>query len=162
MSPDVLLRVREMLPQLSASERRVAEAVLADPRVVRESTITELAGTSASAASTVARFCQRLGFDGYRQFRAAVIAARPQERRQMLEEAAGIAGLHVRRRDAEQKLRATEANLAKLDEVIAEQDGDPSDRTDWIVMIDKTPHGVGLSYDDFTQVDDDEVIAALQ
>ena len=49
--------------------------MLADPRVVRESTITELAGTSASAASTVARFCQRLGFDGYRQFRAAVIAA---------------------------------------------------------------------------------------
>ena len=32
MSPDVLLRVREMLPQLSASERRVAEAVLADSR----------------------------------------------------------------------------------------------------------------------------------
>ena len=39
---------------------------------------------------------------------AAVIAAKPQERRQMLEEAAGIAGLHVRRKDAEQKLRATE------------------------------------------------------
>ncbi len=50
---------------------------------------------------------------------AAVIAARPAERRQMLEEAAGIAGLHVRRRDAEQKLRATEANLARLDDLIA-------------------------------------------
>ena len=41
----------------------------------------------------------------------AVIAAKPVERRAMLEEAAGIAGLHVRRKDAEQKLRATEANL---------------------------------------------------
>jgi chromosome segregation protein len=50
---------------------------------------------------------------------AAVIAARPAERRQMLEEAAGIAGLHVRRRDAEQRLRATEANLARLDDLIA-------------------------------------------
>ena len=50
---------------------------------------------------------------------AAVIAARPAERRQMLEEAAGIAGLHVRRRDAEQKLRATEVNLARLDDLIA-------------------------------------------
>ncbi len=40
----------------------------------------------------------------------------------MLEEAAGIAGLHVRRKDAEQKLRATEANLTRLDEVIADQD----------------------------------------
>jgi len=50
---------------------------------------------------------------------AAVIAAKPAERRQMLEEAAGIAGLHVRRRDAEQKLRATEANLARLDDILS-------------------------------------------
>ncbi len=51
----------------------------------------------------------------------AIIAARPAERRAMLEEAAGIAGLHVRRKDAEQKLRATEANLLRLDEVISDQ-----------------------------------------
>ncbi len=50
-----------------------------------------------------------------------IIAARPAERRAMLEEAAGIAGLHVRRKDAEQKLRATETNLGRLDEVIADQ-----------------------------------------
>lgn len=50
---------------------------------------------------------------------AAVIAAKPTERRAMLEEAAGIAGLHVRRKDAEQKLRATEANLARLDDIMA-------------------------------------------
>lgn len=50
---------------------------------------------------------------------AAVIAAKPTERRQMLEEAAGIAGLHVRRRDAEGKLRQTEANLARLEDLMA-------------------------------------------
>ncbi len=50
---------------------------------------------------------------------AAVIAAKPAERRQMLEEAAGIAGLHVRRRDAEQKLRATEVNLSRLEDLMA-------------------------------------------
>jgi len=50
---------------------------------------------------------------------AAVIAARPAERRAMLEEAAGIAGLHVRRRDAEARLRQTEANLARLAELMA-------------------------------------------
>ena len=50
---------------------------------------------------------------------AQVIAAKPTERRQMLEEAAGIAGLHVRRKDAEQKLRATEANLARLEDLMA-------------------------------------------
>ncbi len=50
---------------------------------------------------------------------AAVIAARPAERRMMLEEAAGIAGLHVRRRDAEAKLRATETNLGRLEDLLA-------------------------------------------
>jgi len=53
---------------------------------------------------------------------AAVIAAKPTERRAMLEEAAGIAGLHVRRKDAEQKLRATETNLARLDDLLAQLD----------------------------------------
>jgi len=53
---------------------------------------------------------------------AAVIAAKPVERRQMLEEAAGISGLHVRRREAELKLRATEANLQRLDELLGEME----------------------------------------
>ena len=50
---------------------------------------------------------------------AGIIAAKPAERRQMLEEAAGIAGLHVRRKDAEGKLRQTEANLARLEDLMA-------------------------------------------
>jgi chromosome segregation protein len=50
---------------------------------------------------------------------AQVIAAKPAERRAMLEEAAGIAGLHVRRRDAEGKLRGAEANLARLEDLMA-------------------------------------------
>ena len=48
------------------------------------------------------------------------------------------------------------ASALAMHEVIAEQDGDPSDRTDWIVMIDKTPHGVSLSYDE-----DEEMILTL-
>ena len=48
---------------------------------------------------------------------AAVIAAKPTERRMMLEEAAGIAGLHVRRREAETRLRATETNLGRLEDL---------------------------------------------
>ena len=53
---------------------------------------------------------------------SAVIAAKPTERRLMLEEAAGIAGLHVRRKDAEQKLRAAEVNLVRLDEVLGDME----------------------------------------
>ncbi len=50
---------------------------------------------------------------------AQVISAKPAERRMMLEEAAGIAGLHVRRRDAESKLKQTETNLARLEDLMA-------------------------------------------
>jgi len=50
---------------------------------------------------------------------ASIISAKPAERRMMLEEAAGISGLHVRRKDAEQKLRATETNLARLEDIMA-------------------------------------------
>jgi chromosome segregation protein len=53
---------------------------------------------------------------------SAVISAKPAERRAMLEEAAGISGLHVRRKDAEQKLRATETNLTRLDEVLGDME----------------------------------------
>ena len=49
---------------------------------------------------------------------ASIISAKPAERRMMLEEAAGISGLHVRRKDAEQKLRATEVNLARLQDIM--------------------------------------------
>jgi chromosome segregation protein len=53
---------------------------------------------------------------------SAIISAKPAERRQMLEEAAGISGLHVRRKDAEQKLRATETNLTRLDDLLADME----------------------------------------
>lgn len=40
------------------------------------------------------------------------------------------------------------AAAVAMNEIIAEQDGDPSVRTDWVVLIDKQPHGVTLSYDE--------------
>ncbi|KQR77402.1 chromosome segregation SMC family protein [Rhizobium sp. Leaf341] len=49
-----------------------------------------------------------------------LIAAKPQARRQLLEEAAGISGLHSRRHEAELRLRGAETNLERLDEVTAE------------------------------------------
>ncbi|MFO6465705.1 chromosome segregation protein SMC [Jannaschia sp. KMU-145] len=47
-----------------------------------------------------------------------LINAKPQRRRRILEEAAGISGLYQRRHEAELKLNATEANLARVDDVI--------------------------------------------
>ncbi|TLU74496.1 AAA family ATPase [Lichenicoccus roseus] len=48
---------------------------------------------------------------------SALVSARPEERRSILEEAAGITGLHARRHEAELKLRATESNLARADDL---------------------------------------------
>jgi chromosome segregation protein len=48
-----------------------------------------------------------------------LIKAKPSDRRAILEEAAGITGLHARRHEAELRLRAAEANLARLDDVLA-------------------------------------------
>ncbi|MFA4949556.1 biotin carboxylase N-terminal domain-containing protein [Brevundimonas sp.] len=40
------------------------------------------------------------------------------------------------------------ASAVAMHEILSEQAGDPSDRTDWVVMIDRDPIGVSLSYDD--------------
>ena len=47
-----------------------------------------------------------------------IINARPDQRRRILEEAAGIAGLHARRREAEQRLEGAEQNLARVEDVL--------------------------------------------
>ena len=49
-----------------------------------------------------------------------LIQAKPQARRALLEEAAGISGLHTRRHEAELRLRAAEQNLERLDDVVGE------------------------------------------
>ncbi len=50
---------------------------------------------------------------------SALIDAKPAERRLLLEEAAGTAGLHARRHETELKLDAAADNLSRLDDVIA-------------------------------------------
>ena len=47
-----------------------------------------------------------------------LINAKPKARRRVLEEAAGISGLYQRRHEAELKLRATEANLGRVGDVL--------------------------------------------
>ncbi|GGC62720.1 chromosome segregation SMC family protein [Chelatococcus reniformis] len=49
-----------------------------------------------------------------------IIAAKPQARRRILEDAAGIAGLNSRRHEAELRLRGTEDNLLRLEDVLHE------------------------------------------
>ena len=52
----------------------------------------------------------------------ALVTAKPSDRRSVLEEAAGIAGLHVRRHEAELRLGAAENNLKRADELRRQQE----------------------------------------
>ena len=60
----VLIRVRGALPNLRPAEQRVAEAVLADPAGVSESSITALARQCETSETTVLRFCRAIGLAG--------------------------------------------------------------------------------------------------
>ncbi len=51
-----------------------------------------------------------------------LIAAKPANRRLILEEAAGVSGLHTRRHEADLRLRAAETNLSRLADVMGELD----------------------------------------
>ena len=52
----------------------------------------------------------------------AIIAAKPEQRRSLLEEAAGITGLRSRRHEAELRLNSTENNLDRVKDVLENQD----------------------------------------
>ncbi|MES2119880.1 MAG: chromosome segregation protein SMC [Pseudomonadota bacterium] len=95
-------------------ERGAGSAYRIDGRDVRAKDVSLLFADAATGAHSPALVSQgKIG---------AVISAKPVERRLLLEEAAGISGLHARRKDAEQKLRAAEANLTRLGEILGEQE----------------------------------------
>jgi chromosome segregation protein len=95
-------------------ERGAGSAYRIDGRDVRAKDVSLLFADAATGAHSPALVSQgKIG---------TVISAKPVERRLLLEEAAGISGLHARRKDAEQKLRATEANLARLGEILGDQE----------------------------------------
>jgi len=95
-------------------ERGAGSAYRIDGRDVRAKDVSLLFADAATGAHSPALVSQgKVG---------SIISAKPTERRLLLEEAAGISGLHARRKDAEQKLRATEANLARLGEILSEQE----------------------------------------
>ncbi|WP_247409673.1 AAA family ATPase, partial [Bradyrhizobium sp. 23] len=52
-----------------------------------------------------------------------IIQAKPEQRRRVLEDAAGVAGLHARRHEAELRLQAAETNLTRVEDVIGQLAG---------------------------------------
>ena len=92
-------------------ERGQGSTFRVNGREVRARDVQLLFADSATGARSTALVSQgRVG---------EVIAAKPVNRRALLEEAAGIVGLHSRRHEAELRLRGAETNLERLDDVIA-------------------------------------------
>lgn len=67
-----LIRLRESWDSISATERTIADYLLANPEEAMELSIHELAKRTFSSPSTVIRMCHRIGFNGYKEFRQAM------------------------------------------------------------------------------------------
>src|SRR5262245_422990 len=93
-------------------EREAGSAYKVNARDVRARDVRLLFEDAATGARSPALVRQgRIG---------EIVNAAPQERRRVLEDAAGIAGLHSRRHEAELRLAATEANLTRLSDLIGQ------------------------------------------
>src|SRR5882757_3566496 len=96
-------------------ERGHGSAYSVNGREIRARDVQTLFADAATGSRSTALVSQgRIG---------ALISAKPADRRSLLEEAAGIGGLHSRRHEAELRLKAAEANLARLEDVLGALDG---------------------------------------
>lgn len=72
-NPPVAQRIARVLPALTPSHRQIADWVLAHPLHAATMPIDELAATVGVSVATANRFARALKFDGYAQFRAALV-----------------------------------------------------------------------------------------
>ena len=66
---NLIKAISEALGSLRKSERKVADFVLADPAVILNMRIIDLANHSQVSEPTVLRFCRALGYDGFQSFK---------------------------------------------------------------------------------------------
>ena len=96
-------------------EREAGSAYRINGREVRARDVQILFADAATGARSPALVHQgRIG---------EIIQAKPEQRRRVLEDAAGVAGLHARRHDAELRLKAAETNLTRVEDVIGQLAG---------------------------------------
>ena len=78
---NALLHIRGTYPALRPAEKRVAQVILSDPREAVHYSITQLAENAEVRDATVVKFCKRLGYKGYQEFKimlAQDVAVKPQ------------------------------------------------------------------------------------
>jgi chromosome segregation protein len=100
----------DMIEVTRRIERESGSAYRINGKDVRQKDVQLLFADAATGAHSPALVSQgRIG---------SMINAKPQDRRQILEEAAGISGLHTRRKEAESRLRSAESNLVRVQDVV--------------------------------------------
>jgi len=68
----VLIRLRGLYPSLKTALQRVAESILAQPKLGIYGSVSEVATTAGVSDATVVRFCRTLGFRGFQDFKIAM------------------------------------------------------------------------------------------
>jgi chromosome segregation protein len=106
---------REMLEISRRIEREAGSVYRINGRDVRARDVQILFADAATGARSPALVHQgKIG---------EIIQAKPEQRRRVLEDAAGVAGLHARRHEAELRLKAAETNLTRVEDVIGQLAG---------------------------------------
>ena len=104
----------ELIEVTRRIEREVGSTYRVNAREVRARDVQLLFADASTGARSPALV--RQGMIG------EIISAKPQARRRILEEAAGVAGLHSRRHEAELRLKGAEENLTRLEDVMKQVD----------------------------------------
>ena len=69
----VLILIEQYLPNASIAEQGVLKYILSNPKEASHYSINYLAKVSYSSASTIARLCRKLGFEGYRYLQTSLL-----------------------------------------------------------------------------------------
>ena len=69
---NILLKIRGLLPSLTAGEKKIGNYVLRHPDEVVKLSITELAEACDVSDATIFRFCRKVGTEGYQDFKIAL------------------------------------------------------------------------------------------
>ncbi|GGF46222.1 transcriptional regulator [Aliidongia dinghuensis] len=120
-----LRRIAEIYPELSETYRRAAALVLRQPLEAATMSIVQLAEAAQISTATANRFVKALGFAGYAEFRAALVAAltsaaAPVERLRSAK-AEGLGTPTIVRRTLEEDMANLEATLGGLTDAASER-----------------------------------------
>lgn len=69
MEKNSLILMRSLYPSMHESERKIADFILEQPEVAVNMTVAQLSGKVSVADSSIIRFCQKLGFNGFTELK---------------------------------------------------------------------------------------------